>query len=52
MPAGRSRSRARWSTNPEGKHVLLATGSSMYLPGRPASLGELELAAREDDPAQ
>ncbi|MGH2926320.1 MAG: PaaI family thioesterase [Solirubrobacterales bacterium] len=36
----------------EGKRVALATGSSMYLPGRPASLGELELAAREDDSAQ
>lgn len=30
-------------TNAEGKPVLLATGSSMYLPGRPASLGEVEL---------
>ncbi|HEY7151045.1 MAG TPA: hotdog fold thioesterase [Solirubrobacterales bacterium] len=29
--------------NAEGKPVLLATGSSMYLPGRPASLGEVEL---------
>src|SRR5919198_4851612 len=30
-------------TNAEGKPVLLATGSSIYLPGRPASLGEAEL---------
>src|SRR5262249_47383535 len=30
-------------TNAEGKPVLLATGSSMYLPGRPANLGEVEL---------
>jgi uncharacterized protein (TIGR00369 family) len=35
-------------TNSEGKPVLLATGSSMYLPGRPASLGELELGAGGD----
>jgi uncharacterized protein (TIGR00369 family) len=34
-------------TNPEGKPVLLATGSSIYLPGRPASLGEVELSGRE-----
>jgi uncharacterized protein (TIGR00369 family) len=27
-------------TNPEGKTVMLATGSSIYLPGRPANLGE------------
>jgi uncharacterized protein (TIGR00369 family) len=31
-------------TNAEGKPVVLATGSSIYLPGRPASLGEVELA--------
>jgi uncharacterized protein (TIGR00369 family) len=31
-------------TNPEGKPVALATGSSIYLPGRPASLGEVELS--------
>jgi uncharacterized protein (TIGR00369 family) len=31
-------------TNPEGKPVVLATGSSIYLPGRPASLGEVELS--------
>jgi uncharacterized protein (TIGR00369 family) len=31
-------------TNAEGKPVLLATGSSIFLPGRPASLGEAELS--------
>jgi uncharacterized protein (TIGR00369 family) len=31
-------------TNAEGKPVLLATGSSIYLPGRPARLGEVELS--------
>jgi uncharacterized protein (TIGR00369 family) len=36
-------------TNPEGKAVALATGSSIYLPGRPASLGEVELSEPEDD---
>jgi uncharacterized protein (TIGR00369 family) len=35
-------------TNAEGKPVLLATGSSMYLPGRPANLGEVELGPAED----
>jgi len=35
-------------TNAEGKPVLLATGSSIYLPGRPASLGEVELGDREE----
>jgi uncharacterized protein (TIGR00369 family) len=30
-------------TNAEGKRAALATGSAMYLPGRPASLGEDEL---------
>ena len=35
-------------TNAEGKRVLLATGSVMYLPGRPASLGEVELASDDD----
>jgi len=36
--------------NSEGKPVLLATGSAMYLPGRPASLeSEVELAC--DEPA-
>lgn len=34
-------------TNPEGKAVALATGSSIYLPGRPASLGEVELSESE-----
>jgi uncharacterized protein (TIGR00369 family) len=29
--------------NSDGKPVLLATGSSIYLPGRPARLGEAEL---------
>jgi uncharacterized protein (TIGR00369 family) len=35
-------------TNAEGKPVLLATGSAMYLPGRPANLGEVELGPAED----
>ena len=35
-------------TNAEGKTVALATGSTMFLPGRPASLAGVELAA--DDP--
>lgn len=35
-------------TNAEGKPVLVATGSSMYLPGRPANLGEVELGPAED----
>jgi uncharacterized protein (TIGR00369 family) len=34
--------------NADGKTIALATGSSMYLPGRPASLGEVELAAAGD----
>jgi uncharacterized protein (TIGR00369 family) len=34
-------------TNADGKPVALATGSSIYLPNRRASLGELELAAPE-----
>jgi uncharacterized protein (TIGR00369 family) len=34
--------------NAEGKPVALATGSSMYLPGRPAGLAGVELAT--DDP--
>jgi uncharacterized protein (TIGR00369 family) len=34
--------------NADGKPVLLATGSSMYLPGRAADLGgEVELGTRE-----
>jgi uncharacterized protein (TIGR00369 family) len=36
-------------TNAEGKPVALATGSSMYLPGRPAALGDVELDAGEED---
>jgi uncharacterized protein (TIGR00369 family) len=36
-------------TNDEGKPVMLATGSSIYLPGRPASLGEVELSEPEED---
>lgn len=35
--------------NADGKRVALATGSSMYLPDRPAALGELELAAGADE---
>ena len=35
-------------TNAVDKPVLLATGSSMYLPGRPASLGEVEFGPEED----
>ncbi len=31
-------------TNAEGNRVALATGSSIYLPGRPASLGDVELS--------
>jgi uncharacterized protein (TIGR00369 family) len=31
--------------NADAKPVALATGSSMFLPGRPASLGEVELGA-------
>jgi uncharacterized protein (TIGR00369 family) len=30
-------------SNADGKAVVLATGSSIYLPGRPASLGDVEL---------
>jgi uncharacterized protein (TIGR00369 family) len=33
-------------TNDEGKTVVLATGSSIFLAGRPASLGEVELSQR------
>jgi uncharacterized protein (TIGR00369 family) len=36
--------------NAEGKPVALATGSAMYLPGRPASLGEVELAVEAEEP--
>jgi uncharacterized protein (TIGR00369 family) len=38
--------------NADGKRVALATGSSMYLPGCPASLGEVELAAEAEDAAE
>jgi uncharacterized protein (TIGR00369 family) len=38
--------------NADAKPVALATGSSMYLPGRPASLGEVELAAEADDASE
>lgn len=37
-------------TNAEGKQVALATGSSMYLPGRPANLVGVELGAGSSDP--
>jgi uncharacterized protein (TIGR00369 family) len=35
--------------NADGKRVALATGSAMYLPGRPADLGEVELAAQAEE---
>ena len=35
--------------NEDDKPVALATGSSMYLPGRPAQLGEVELGAEADE---
>jgi uncharacterized protein (TIGR00369 family) len=37
-------------TNAEGKKVALATGSSMYLPGRPANLIGVELGSDSADP--
>ena len=37
-------------TNDEGKQVALATGSSMYLPGRPANLVGVELGSSSADP--
>jgi uncharacterized protein (TIGR00369 family) len=37
-------------TNSEGKQVALATGSSMYLPGRPANLQGVELGSGSSDP--
>ena len=37
-------------TNSEGKQVALATGSSMYLPGRPANLVGVELGSASSDP--
>lgn len=38
-------------TNADGKPVALATGSSMYLPGRPASLAGVEALEASDDGA-
>jgi uncharacterized protein (TIGR00369 family) len=37
-------------TNAEGKQVALATGTSMYLPGRPANLIGVELGSGSSDP--
>jgi uncharacterized protein (TIGR00369 family) len=37
-------------TNAEGKKVALATGSSMYLPGRPANLVGVEFGSGSSDP--
>jgi uncharacterized protein (TIGR00369 family) len=37
-------------SNAEGKQVALATGSSMYLPGRPANLIGVELGSGSSDP--
>jgi uncharacterized protein (TIGR00369 family) len=37
-------------TNAGGKQVALATGSSMYLPGRPANLIGVELGSSSSDP--
>jgi uncharacterized protein (TIGR00369 family) len=36
-------------TDAEGNRVALATGSSMYLPGHPADLGEIELGRSEGE---
>jgi uncharacterized protein (TIGR00369 family) len=36
--------------NADGKQVALATGSSMYLPGRPANLLGVELGSSSSDP--
>jgi uncharacterized protein (TIGR00369 family) len=36
-------------TDADGKRVALATGSSMYLPGHPAGLGEIELGRSEGE---
>jgi uncharacterized protein (TIGR00369 family) len=36
--------------NSEGKQVALATGTSMYLPGRPANLIGVELGSSSSDP--
>jgi uncharacterized protein (TIGR00369 family) len=38
-------------TNADGKAVALATGSAMYVPGRSADLGGVELAADPEDGA-
>jgi uncharacterized protein (TIGR00369 family) len=35
--------------NEDGKTVVAATGSSMYLPGRPAALGDVELSGERPD---
>jgi uncharacterized protein (TIGR00369 family) len=35
--------------NADGKPVALATGSAMYLPDRPANLGEVELGPTDED---
>lgn len=37
-------------TNAEGKPVALATGSTMYLPGRPANLAGVELGGEREEP--
>jgi uncharacterized protein (TIGR00369 family) len=37
--------------NAEGQRVAIATGSSMYLPGHPAALGEIELGREEEEGA-
>jgi uncharacterized protein (TIGR00369 family) len=37
-------------SNAEGKQVALATGSAMYLPGRPANLVGVELGSSSSDP--
>ena len=39
-------------TNADGKPVAIATSSSMYLPGRPVALGEVELAVEADEAGQ
>ena len=50
MHAGRTLAVTRAEIdNPDGKRVALATGSSIYLPNRPAALGELELSAEADE---
>jgi uncharacterized protein (TIGR00369 family) len=36
-------------SNADGKRVALANGSSMYLPGRPMSLGEIELPGETEE---